>query len=201
MATTSYSDSNFGNPNISRSLCHIVGIACLAGFIVDMLVLTVPPNPLSVEWRLTILRQLSDRSVILLFGIALTLYGSLDSRRIKQQLALAALLIGSFFGLCCVMVIHDGLIIQQGSISAINKQASQIQAQIEQAQIKPPPTLKATPEQLQQVSQQVKTQTETLTKTAKTTALKTTFASSGNLLVVGVGLITLGRYGMRVRRQ
>lgn len=201
MATTSYSDSSPANPYIPRNLCQIVGLACLAGFIVDLLVLTVPPDPMSVEWRASLLRQLSDRSVILLFGIALTLYGNLDNPRVKQPIALASLLLGVFFGLCCVLVIHDGITLQQQAVETINKQATQVQTQIQQAQTNPPPTLKATPEQLQQASKQVKTQAETLTQNAKTTTLKTTFASVGNLLAVGVGLVSLGRYGSRVRRQ
>jgi len=201
MATTSYSDSNLSNPYIPKSLCQIVGFACLAGFIVDLLVLAVPPNPMSVEWRVSVFQQMSDRSVILLFGIALTLYGSLDNLRVKQPISLASLLLGVFFSLCCVLVIHDGITLQQDAINTINKQATQVQTQIQQAQTNPPPNLKATPEQLQQASKQVKTQADTLTQTTRITAIKTTFASVGNLLAVGVGLISLGRYGSRVRRS
>ena len=201
MATTSYSDSNLANPHIPRNLCQIVGLACLAGFVVDILVLAVPPNPTSVEWRVSLLQQVSDRSVILLFGIALTLYGSLDNPRVKQPISLASLLLGVFFSLCCVLVIHDGITLQQEAINTINKQAAQVQTQIQQAQTNPPPNLKATPEQLQQASKQVKTQADTLTQTTRITAIKTTFASVGNLLAVGVGLISLGRYGSRVRRS
>ena len=200
MATTSYSDSNVSNPYVPRSLCQIVGFACLAGFVVDLLVLAVPPNPMSVEWRVSVFQQMSDRSVILLFGIALTLYGSLDNPRVKQPISLASLLLGVFFSLCCVLVIHDGITLQQEAINTINKQAAQVQTQIQQAQTNPPPNLKATPEQLQQASKQVKTQADTLTQTTRITAIKTTFASVGNLLAVGVGLISLGRYGSRVRR-
>ena len=201
MATTSYSDSNLSNPYIPKSLCQIVGFACLAGFIVDLLVLAVPPNPMSVEWRVSVFQQMSDRSVILLFGIALTLYGSLDNPRVKQPISLASLLLGVFFSLCCVLVIHDGITLQREAINTINKQAAQVQTQIQQAQTNPPPNLKATPEQLQQASKQVKTQADTLTQTTRITAIKTTFASVGNLLAVGVGLISLGRYGSRVRRS
>ena len=201
MATTSYSDSNLSNPYIPKSLCQIVGFACLAGFIVDLLVLAVPPNPMSVEWRVSVFQQMSDRSVILLFGIALTLYGSLDNLRVKQPISLASLLLGVFFSLCCVLVIHDGITLQQDAINTINKQATQVQTQIQQAQTNPPPNLKATPEQLQQASKQVKTQADTLTQTTRITAIKTTFVSVGNLLAVGVGLISLGRYGSRVRRS
>ena len=201
MATTSYSDSNLSNPYIPKSLCQIVGFACLAGFIVDLLVLAVPPHPMSVEWRVSVFQQMSDRSVILLFGIALTLYGSLDNLRVKQPISLASLLLGVFFSLCCVLVIHDGITLQQDAINTINKQATQVQTQIQQAQTNPPPNLKATPEQLQQASKQVKTQADTLTQTTRITAIKTTFASVGNLLAVGVGLISLGRYGSRVRRS
>jgi len=201
MATTSYSDSNLSNPYIPKSLCQIVGFACLAGFIVDLLVLAVPPNPMSVEWRVSVFQQMSDRSVILLFGIALTLYGSLDNPRVKQPISLASLLLGVFFSLCCVLVIHDGITLQREAINTINKQAAQVQTQIQQAQTNPPPNLKATPEQLQQASKQVKTQADTLTQTTRITAIKTTFVSVGNLLAVGVGLISLGRYGSRVRRS
>ena len=201
MATTSYSDSNLSNPYIPKSLCQIVGFACLAGFVVDLLVIAVPPNPTSVEWRVSVFQQMSDRSVILLFGIALTLYGSLDNPRVKQPISLASLLLGVFFSLCCVLVIHDGITIQQEAINTINKQAAQVQTQIQQAQTNPPPNLKATPEQLQQASKQVKTQADTLTQTTRITAIKTTFVSVGNLLAVGVGLISLGRYGSRVRRS
>ena len=200
MATTSYSDSNLSNSYIPKSLCQIVGFACLAGFVVDLLVLAVPPNPTSAEWRLSLLQQMSDRSVILLFGIALTLYGSLNNPRVKQPIALASLLLGVFFSVCCVLVIHDGITLQQSAINTINRQAAQVQTQIQQAQTNPPPNLKATPGQLQQASKQVKTQADTLTQTARTTAIKTTFGSVGNLLAVGVGLISLGRYGSRVRR-
>ena len=201
MATTSYSDSNLSNPYVPKSLCQIVGFACLAGFVVDILVLAVPPNPMSVEWRLSLLQQLSDRSVILLFGIALTLYGSLDNPRTKKPIALASLLLGVFFSVCCVLVIHDGITLQQDAINTINKQAAQAQTQIQQAQTNPPPNLKATPDQLQQASKQVKAQVETLTQDARVTAIKTTTVSVGNLLAVGVGLISLGRYGSRVRRS
>ena len=201
MATTSYSDSNLSNPYVPKSLCQIVGFACLAGFVVDILVLAVPPNPMSVEWRLSLLQQLSDRSVILLFGIALTLYGSLDNPRVKKPLSLASLLLGVFFSVCCVLVIHDGITLQQDAINTINKQAAQAQTQIQQAQTNPPPNLKATPDQLQQASKQVKAQVETLTQDARVTAIKTTTVSVGNLLAVGVGLISLGRYGSRVRRS
>ena len=200
MATTSYSDSNLSNPYVPKSLCQIVGFACLAGFVVDLLVLAVPPSPMSVEWRVSVFQQMSDRSVILLFGIALTLYGSLDNPRVKQPISLASLLLGVFFSLCCILVIHDGITLQQDAINTINKQAAQVQTQIQQAQTNPPPNLKATPEQLQQASKQVKTQADTLTQTTRITAIKTTFVSVGNLLAVGVGLISLGRYGSRVRR-
>ena len=201
MATTSYSDSNVSNPYVPRSLCQIVGFACLAGFVVDLLVLAVPPNPMSVEWRVSVFQQMSDRSVILLFGIALTLYGSLDNPRVKQPISLASLLLGVFFSLCCVLVIHDGITLQREAINTINKQAAQVQTQIQQAQTNPPPNLKATPDQLQQASKQVKAQVETLTQDARVTAIKTTTVSVGNLLAVGVGLISLGRYGSRVRRS
>jgi hypothetical protein len=93
------------------------------------------------------------------------------------------------------------LTLQQQAISSISNQASQIQTRIQDAQSKPTTDAKVTPEQLQQASQQLNLQANTLKQTAKTTFLKTGVASVGNLAVVGLGLVSLGRYGMRLRKS
>ncbi|MCY7391002.1 MAG: hypothetical protein LH647_05710, partial [Leptolyngbyaceae cyanobacterium CAN_BIN12] len=62
-------------------LCQIVGLACLAGFMVDIFAITFPPNLGDLQWRIGFMQQISDRSIILLFGLALVMYGMVDFRR------------------------------------------------------------------------------------------------------------------------
>ena len=46
-----------------QALYCIVGLACLAGFLVDLAVLSFPPSFGSVEWRIAFLQQISDRGI------------------------------------------------------------------------------------------------------------------------------------------
>jgi hypothetical protein len=107
MATTSI--QNFAPSYNPKPLCRIVGIACLAGFFVDLLILALPPALGNPEWRTGFLQQMSDRSIILLFGAALTIYGSLEARALRKQLGIVCLSIGVFIFCSCVLVIRDGL--------------------------------------------------------------------------------------------
>lgn len=198
MATTTA--QNFTGSYNGKALCRIVGIACLAGFIVDLLILALPPSLGSAEWRVGFLQQMSDRSIILLFGAALLTYGSLEARQFRKQLALISLILGVVFLLSCVSVIRDSLTLHSTAVKNINTQAAQIQNQIETAKGKPDPAAKITPEQLQQASKLVDTRVVSLKQGAQTSVFKTGSAIVGNLVVVGLALISLGRYGMRLRK-
>jgi predicted PurR-regulated permease PerM len=166
-----------------------------------MLALALPPVLGSPEWRVGILQQLGDRSIILLFGTALIMYGNLDSRLWLRRLALFCLLAGIAFHLSCILVIRDGMELQQRAAKNISAQAAQLQTQIQQGQNNPTATAKITPEQLERASQLVTNQAASLKQNAKTGIVKTGFSSIGNLLVVGLGLISLGRYGIQLRRK
>lgn len=194
--TASYNAQAY-NP---QSLCCIVGFACLAGFLVDLAVLSFPPSLGNIEWRIGFLQQVSDRSVILLFGLALLLYGTLDLRSWRKPLSLLCMVLGVAFSLSSILVIADGINFQKQAVTTITSQAAQIESQIQKAQTDSTVAPNVTPEQLEQAAQQLKNQANTLKSNAKTSVIKTGVSSVGNLLVVGLALVGLGRYGARPPR-
>ncbi|PSB35728.1 HpsJ family protein [Stenomitos frigidus] len=200
MATTSLSNSPASSYS-GKALCRIVGIACVAGFIVDMLILALPPALGSAEWRVGFLQQVGDRSIVLLFGSALLLYGSLETRQLRKQLAMVSLVLGVVFLLSCVVVVRDSFTLHGIAVKNINTQASQLQSQIDKAKVDPTAAGKITPEQLQQASKSVDDKVVSLKQGAQTGVFKTGSSVVGNLVVVGLALISLGRYGMRSRKS
>jgi len=199
MATTSV--QNFAPAYNPKPLCRIVGIACLAGFVVDLLILALPPALGNPEWRTVFLQQMSDRSIILLFGAALTIYGSLEARALRKQLGFVCLSLGVIYLLSCVLVIRDGLMLNDLAAKNIATQAAQVQTQIQNAKNDPKAAPNVTPEQLQQAAQTIDTRAVSLKQNAKTGILKTAIAIVGNLVVIGIALISLGRYGMRPHKS
>lgn len=193
--------SNPVNAQTAKVFCQIVGFVCLVGFSIDLLALILPPDFLSLQWRINLLQQLGDRSIVFLFGVALILYGMIDSRRWLKPFALACLVVGSAFLLSSILIIRDGITYQQEALTTINNQAAQLQTQIQQAQSNSELPENVTPEQLQQASQQISTQAETLKQNTRSGVTKAGFASVGNLAAVGLGLMGLGRCAMRVRRS
>ncbi|HEY9879622.1 MAG TPA: hypothetical protein V6D29_14285 [Leptolyngbyaceae cyanobacterium] len=185
------SSGSFGGP----ILCRIVGLACLFGFLVDMTVLALPPGS-GAAWRVGILQQMGDRSIILLFGIALVAYSVWDSPQVRKLVSYAALSVGVLFLLFCILVIRDSLVLQDQALANIGKQAAELQTQVEQTRAKPDPNISVTPEQFEQATQQIDLQAKTLKQNAKTTITRSGIASTSNFVVVGVGLISLGRVGM-----
>lgn len=198
--TTLPSSTNYGTSYNPKGLCQIVGLACLAGFIVDLFVITFPPNVGNLQWRIGFMQQMSDRSIILLLGLALVMYSLLDFRQIRRQLALFCLVLGAVFCLSSILVIRDGLEFQQETFKNITTQATQVQSQIQKAQSNPSSASNLTPEQLKQLSSTVSTQVNTLKENAKTATLRTGISSVGNLIIVGLALIGLGQYGARPPR-
>ncbi len=192
--------SNSSGSYGAKGICQIVGFVCLSGFIIDMLVLALPPQLGNVQWRIGIVQQMSDRSIILLLGAALLLFGNIENRRLLKRLSTFCLVTGVVFLLSCLLVVADGLKLQQQAVGNISTQASQLQTQIQSAQSNPSAVGEnVTAEDLRRASQLLTTQADTLKQNAKTTVLKTGVASIGNLVIVGLGLVSLGRYGMRLR--
>jgi len=147
------------------------------------------------------MQQVSDRSIILLFGFALILFGVLDFRRLRKQLAMACLILGALFCLSSILVIRDGMTLQQETLKTIANRASQLQTQIDQAQTNPSAAPNIKPEQLTQLSGALNNQVNALKENARTTSLKTGVSSVGNLIITGLALIGLGQYGVRPPRN
>ena len=195
---TTVSSQSFAPAYSPTGLCRIVGVACIAGFIFDVLALAIPPAFGNIEWRISLFQQIGDRSIILLFGLALLMYGSLESRRLRKRLAIACLVLGVLFNLSCVLVIRDGLSFQERAVNTISAQASTLQSQIQAVQ--PGSTqgkVKVTSEDIQKASQALTQQATSLKQNAKTGIVKTSLSSIGNLVIVGIALIGLGQYGNR----
>lgn len=198
MATTSA--QNFASPYSASALCRIVGIACVAGFLFDILVLALPPALGSAEWRISFLQQVGDRSIVLLFGAALLTYGNLENRGWRKPISMVCLVLGTVFLLLCIAAIRDGLALNDLATKNIENQAAKIQSQIQTRKDKPEPDAKITPEQLQEASKLIDARAGTLKEGAKNSIFKTAIAVVGNLAVMGIAFISLGRYGMRSRK-
>ncbi|MEM6451112.1 MAG: hypothetical protein AAF703_12440 [Cyanobacteria bacterium P01_D01_bin.105] len=186
---------------MGRNICLIVGLACIAGFIVDMLVATSPPTPFEIGWRINFLQQAGERSIVFLFGAALLLYSQITNRRIAKPFSLICLGVGVALMLSCIVVIRDGLVLQDVSVERISKQAEQIQNQMEERQNSSDLPEGVTLEQLQQASAQITTEAKRLTSNTRTDIARRGLASMGNLLIVGLALVGLGRCGLRNIRQ
>jgi hypothetical protein len=143
---------------------------------------------------------LGDRSIILLFGLALMLYSNLEERLVRKYLVMGCLGLGVMYILMSVLAIRDGVTLNSRTEQQISAKSSQIKSQLEDVQTNPKPNLKVTPEQLEQAGKLLQQQTIALKDNAKKGVLKTSVSSVGNLVVIGLGLLGLGQYGARPTR-
>lgn len=196
-ASSTSSSPSYG----AKGICYIVGLVCIVGFFADLLILGLPPQPGNLQWRINVLQQFGDRSIILLFGTALILYSNLNQRRILKRLSRLCTIGGVVFILMCILAIADSITLQQQTITNISTQESQLQIQIKDAQ-KNPDAIEnnVSVEELQKASKLLSDRANSLKKNAKSSAIKTGAASISNLVIVGFGLIGLGRYGMSLRK-
>ena len=186
-----------------KNICRTIGLVCLAGFLFDMIVLGLPPQAGNVEWRIGFIQEMANRSIILLFGLGLFIYGSIGNSRSHLKLvSRLSTVIGVLFFLLCLLSIVDSIRLSQQSVTAISTQESQLQSQIEDAKANPD----SLPENvdlaaLDQVSQQLTQQANQLRSNTKRTVLKTGVSNIGNLAIVGAGLLGLGRTGLGLSRS
>jgi hypothetical protein len=186
--------------NNGRSVFRMVGVACLAGFMLDIVVRVFPLQLGDLGWRVGLMQQVSDRSIILLLGLAFLTVGSLDRRQLRKQLAMVCLGLGLAFMLGSVIAIKDSVSLQKQTNSNITNQSTQLQERIQQAKNSPANgNAKITPEQIEQALQQVTQKADALQKSSQTQILKTGLASVGNLFIVGIALIGIGRYSLRAK--
>lgn len=200
MITVPDSASNFSYS--IKGICYIVGLVCIFAFFADMLIFGLPPQPGNIQWRLSILQQFGDRCIILLFGAALILLGNLDRRRIIKRLSRLYSVCGVIFMLMCLLTTGDSIALQKNKIVDISTQESQLQTQIKNVR----KNFNAgenniSAEDLQKASKQLTDRANSLKQNTKTRAIKTGAATISNLVIVGIGLIGLGRYGMSLRKE
>lgn len=184
----------------AKRLCRIVGFACLIAFLVDFLVVVFPVNVAEASWRLGTLQQIGDRSIVILFGLALLIYG-VEQRKLLRSLSLLCFAIGISFLLSCAVVAQDSLTLQRQALDRIGAQASQISSRLQAIQENPEAAARVSSDRLEQASQQLNTRTETAKQAANNSIFKSGFLSVGNFAVIGVSLLILGRYGLYLVRH
>ena len=168
----------------------------MSGFLINLLVLMVPPAPFDLAWRVSFLEQVGDRSLILLFGSALLLYSQLSNRRVIRRLSFVLLGVGVALLLSSVLVVRDTLILQEQMIGNIGTQSAQLQSQIEARRSQPEVTADITAAQFEQASQALASQADVLKRNTRSGLTRAGLVSIGNLSIVGMGLVGLGRFGL-----
>lgn len=202
MASLSTSPQKLATAPTGKGIAQIVGLVCLVGFTIDMLILLLPPELGNIQWRVGFVQQFSDRSLIFLIGAALTIFGSIGSRRRLRQFSTFCLGVGIVLLLSCFLAISDTLSLQQQTTATIDTQASQLQTQLRNAQSNPAALgANVSLEDIKRVSDQLNSQATVAKQNAKRTVVKTGASSVGNLAVVGLGLLGLGRVGLQLSRK
>ena len=191
VSTPTQSAVGFGGQAIAR----IVGFTCLFGFLADMIALALPIGA-GAAWRASLLQQMGDRSIVLLIGLALLIYGFWENSGLRKPLSYAALGVGVVFLLSSILVIRDGLALQSQAIETIGQRVGELQFQVEQSRSNPEIIANATPEDFAQALQAIDAQAAALTQNAKTSLTKASMVSVSNLVVIGIGLLSLGRVGI-----
>ena len=185
----------------AKQIALIVGLACLAGFIVDILLLGMPFSPFNLQWRVGFLLQLGDRSIVLLIGTGLFIYSQIGNRTFIKPLSLLCLATGVAFLLSCIIIISDGLTLQDQAVSRISTQVEELQTQIEASRGSAELPADIEPEEFEIASQRVTSQAEALKQNTRQGITKAGLSSAGNLVAVGLGLVGLGRFGLVSARR
>ncbi len=134
------------SPLASRSL-QLVGIVMIISFVVDILILLIPPAPLNPQWRLSFTSQLIDRGVIPLVGVALMLggiwikdsEGTSGSKQglLKSVAVFTSLALGVVYLLVVPLHSIDTVRGRNRALRNLNEQAKQAEEQL-QAQLDNP---------------------------------------------------------------
>jgi hypothetical protein len=233
---TANSRPNFPDFQNAKYICSIVGLVCLTGFVLGMLTISLPLGDFSLRWRVDFLHELGDRSITLILGASLLMWGLSGGSRVETEqqgepqrkkrpflsafgrqlfspaqqspalrqrqryqrfrmLSLFSLLVGIAITFLSILVIHDTVELNKQAISKIDDQAATKNAQITIAKNDPQAfgeTL--APEVIDQAYKDVKD--ISLKENAKTRIIKSGVETFIYLLIVGFGLIALGRWGL-----
>jgi hypothetical protein len=177
-----------------HKLCLIIGLASIAGFLVDFTVAALPPQPFAATWQIEIIRLAADRSLVWLIGLGLLAFTLRDNPALKRPFSLLCLLIGVVYLLLCIPAFQSTVSLRDNANLNISQQASQTLEQLQSFQAEPPEEGPAiTPEQIESATQQVNLQAETLRRSARQRLYKSLAITMGNLVVAGIAVIALSR--------
>lgn len=189
----------------ANNIAKIVGLVCAIGFFFDMLILVLPPQLGSVTWRIGMEQEFANRSVIFLFGMALLIASGVGIAKGKGRLLITArisLVTGVAFFLISLLAIADAIQLQNQALGNIDNRESEIQQQLRDAEENPENLREGVNvEDLQRISEELTRQAEERRNNARRAAVKTAVSNVGNLLLVGAGLIGLGRGGSRLAKN
>lgn len=163
----------------------------------NLLATAVPPDPMALEWRVGFMQQVSARGILFFLGLAMSVYGSLERPALARSLAMICLIAGILFALSGVIVIRDGLVVQNQAVRNIESEATEIRSQLLTAQDSPNLPADVTPERIEEALVQVETQAQDLFKAARGQTTKSMMSMLSIQVVVGVGLLALGRFGLK----
>ncbi|OKH48419.1 HpsJ-like protein, cyanoexosortase C-associated [Phormidium tenue] len=175
----------------------VLGLACILGFVMNLLTAAIPPSPMALEWRIGFMQQISGRSISLFLGVAMVVYSSLGQRVLSRYLALACLIGGILFLLSGVIVIRDGLVLQNQALSTIKSEATEIRSQLQTAQVNPNLPPEVTPQRVEEALGQLEIQAEALSQNARSSTTQSMMSVLSTHVVIGLGLLALGRVAIK----
>ncbi|MBE9155748.1 hypothetical protein IQ265_02720 [Nodosilinea sp. LEGE 06152] len=199
---TSFPQSPLVTPSRSQTpsastIFLVIGLACVAGFVANLLASAVPLDPMALEWRIGFTQQVSGRGILFFLGLAMLVHSSLERPALARLLALVCLVVGILFTLSGVIVIRDGLVLQNQAVRNIESEATEIRSQLLTAQDNPNLPAEVTPERIEEALVQVETQAQALLENARGQTTKSMMSMLSTQVVVGVGLMALGRFGLK----
>lgn len=174
----------------------VLGLACIVGFVMNLLSTALPPDPMALEWRISFMQQVSGRSILLFLGIAMVVYSRLGQRA-SRYLALACLVVGILFLLSGVIVIRDSLVLQNQALGTIESEATEIRSQLQTAQVNPNLPPEVTPQRIEEALSQLEVQAEALSQNARSSATQSMMSMLSTQVVIGIGLLALGRVAIK----
>jgi len=175
-----------------QATCLIIGITSLTIFLLNIVASALTPELYSIQWRVSFLEQVGNRSIALLFGFGLVFYGLSEQFSLRKKLAFVCLMSGILFQMGGLLIIHDTQALQAQALQNITRQTSQVKQQIQSGQSEVP-----TVEAADRAVQQLEIQERELQQRAKTEIMRAGVVSLGNLVIPGIGLMGLGWLGLR----
>jgi hypothetical protein len=92
--------------------------------------------------------------------------------------------------------VSDGLKVQSQATTRINQRVEQLQTRVEQSRNNPQISSKASPQDFDNALKSIEAQAYAATENTKTGLTKTIIVVAINFLVMGLGLLSLGRFGI-----